>query len=216
MNTLIDEIQTALNTNDNETEFLAHLCQISDLWQQDVPISILHTSSRMESTATRSFFKEQRLLNEQGETPGLYTHSMLGTIMEHAPEAIRQMKLSALHRRPADTLRYEAKRPKDKWKKIIDVDHIKASFDYVYFDDTADKCSVEFELRELIRRRKEVHALKPVGFIWMARASQDVSEVFTHYFKRHWRRINDIYYIGWSPSLQEINMRYFVCPPTAK
>ena len=72
---------------------------------------------------------------------------------------------------------------------------------------------VEFRLRELIRKRKEVHALKEVGFIWMAITKKDASKVFKHYFDENYLVIDGQYHIGWKDKLKDISMRHFVYPP---
>lgn len=208
MKDLIDNITNALLHSGDLTQTLL---DSDTLWKHNYPIAIVHDYSRIKSSAAKALFGP--LIDNDGKTPEHYSDETLESIRLEAPESIQWAKLLALKHEPMQPVRYKAKYPKDFWKKIQDVEHIRASFDYCQFEEEADICKVEFELREIIRKRKEVHAFKGLGFIWMAISSQDLSKVFRHYFSENYQLIDDRYHLGWSESLKAINMRYFVCPP---
>jgi len=208
MNDLIDNISKALQFSGDFTKALLN----SDLlWKHNDPIAVAHSYERLKSSQAKRVFKE--LVDEDGKTPEVYDDETLSRLQSIAPDAFKQIKFLALSHEPKKNIHFQVKRPKDFWKKIQDVEHIRAGFDYCEFDKNDDICKVEFELREVIRRQKEVHALKEVGFIWMAITPQDVSKVFHHYFDDNYRLIDGKFHLGWSETLKAINMRYFVCPP---
>jgi hypothetical protein len=113
---------------------------------------------------------------------------------------------------PKEAPFYTHKHINDYWKKIKNVENFNAVFD---IENNKDQklCEAEFSLREVIRKRKEVHALKELGFIYLVESSEDISKVFEHYFGKHHLCIHNKYYIGYAKTLKEINMRYFVCAP---
>jgi len=44
-----------------------------------------------------------------------------------------------------------------------------------------------------------------------------IDAVMTHYFGENVTRVeraDRVYHIGWNDTLKDINMRYFVCPPS--
>lgn len=114
---------------------------------------------------------------------------------------------------PQESITFNTKRKFDYWKKIQNVEHIETTFD-IYKEIESSLCEVEFALRELIRKRKEIHALKEVGFIFKASSQDDLKELFEHYFGEDYRVLKDEKsYIGYKKTLAEISMRNFVCPP---
>ncbi|MEA3434639.1 MAG: hypothetical protein U9R13_08650, partial [Campylobacterota bacterium] len=81
-----------------------------------------------------------------------------------------------------------------------------------------DVCQIESELRDIMRSSKEVPSVKEIGFIWVVTVpgSIDLKRLLKHYFVDKYEIIqkeDQTIYIGWSDTLKEVNMRYFVCPP---
>ena len=207
MKNLINEISQSLqSTKDFKTSLLE-----SENWQRNYPIAVINSMLRAKTQQTKDEYKE--LVDEDGKTPESYTTHKLSNIYAQAPESLQCSNFMILNYPLKSQLLYKTKHEKDFWKKIQNVEHIKSSFDFCDFHQDDDKCQVEFKLREIVRKRKEVHALKEVGLIWMAITSNDVSEVFTHYFGENYQLVDGEYHIGWSDKLKDINMRYFVCPP---
>ncbi len=62
------------------------------------------------------------------------------------------------------------------------------------------------------------YIFKEIGFIWVATVpgSTDLNRLLKHYFNDNYdviQKEDQAIYIGWSDTLKEVNMRYFVCPP---
>lgn len=207
MNPLIDYIKTALIQADSIESALKYL-PIS--FKKDFPVSYIHSQKRMRDTQTKEALKS--LLDENGFTPTQPTQEDFLLIKKNAPALLQSVSYLSLKKEPTKTISYAPKNPNDYWKKIQDVEHINAVFDIAGPVDE-EICEAEFTLREVIRKRKEVHALKSLGFILLIDSSKDISKVFEHYFGKHYTCINDRYYLGWTKALKDINMRYFVCQP---
>jgi len=214
MDQLISNIKDCIqNSLSFEHDFIANLMKSEIIWKEEYPIAIAHAKARMKDNLHIQLFQDMGLLDEEGLSPSVYKTKDLQRIKKEAPSCVQTVQLLALKKEPESTIRYQAKRQNDFWKKIQDVEHIQSSFDYSVFDTKDDICKLEFKLREIIRKRKEVHAFKDIGFIWMAVTQEDVSKLFMHYFHDNYTLVNGQYHIGWSASLKDINMRYFVCQP---
>ncbi len=208
MKHLIDNISDVVKKT---KYFTFALLQSEIKWIKDYPIAVVHNVHKAKSESTGVHFRE--LVGEDGITPNQYTDEQLIKLGTNTAESFQYADFVALKSTNNPQINFAEKNENDFWKKIQNVDHIDATFDSFEFSSDDDKCKVEFELREIIRKRKEVHALKDVGFIWMAVSSNDMSEVFTHYFGDNHIHVDNKYYIGWSDKLRDINMRYFVCQP---
>ena len=208
MKDLIDDISNAVTSSEN---FIAILLNSKSIWKAHYPIAIIHSIHRAKTSSTEKQFKN--LVNEDGISPETYAEDTLLDVYNNAPEALQCANFLALKYNPKSEVRYRSKYENDFWKKIKDVEHITSSLDFTNFDENDNNVMVEFKLREIIRKRKEIHALKEVGFIWMAITSNDVSEIFKHYFNDNYLLINNKYHIGWNNKLKDISMRYFVYPP---
>jgi hypothetical protein len=95
--------------------------------------------------------------------------------------------------------------------------NFKSVIELSIYNEDKDICEIELDLRDLMRSSKEVPSLKEIGFVWIAivPSSMDIKKLFTHYFQQKFEIVankDHITYIGWSDSLKEVNMRYFVCP----
>ncbi len=214
MNNLIKNISSIIGISKSfEQDFIPNLLHSDIMWKPDYPIAVVHSLAKFKNKDDAAFFQEHDLFDEEGHTLTSYDDETFKLLLDNAPSSLKHATLLALKQEPTTTIHYVPKRPTDYWKKIQEVEHIHASFDFSIFDNDEDICKVEFELREVIRSRKEVHALKEIGFIWMAVTKKDVSKVFKHYFGQNYTRVNGNYHIGWSETLKDINMRYFVCPP---
>ncbi len=214
MNELIQNICACLEKSESfGNDFIRALKASKIIWKENYPIAVVHSKERMKEASQIDFFANSGLLDEVGETPVHYREQELESIRDASPSSLKSARLLALSEEPKTPISYKVKRPNDYWKKIQDVGHIRSSLDLALFEPEEDICKVEFELREVIRSRKEVHAFKEIGFIWIAVTKGDVSEVFRHYFHDDYTVIDGQYHIGWSETLKAINMRYFVCPP---
>lgn len=214
MNNLIKSISSIIGISKSfEKDFIPNLLSSDILWKTNYPIAIVHSQAKFKNKDDAVFFQEHKLFDKEGHTLSSYDEATFELLLNNASSSLKSVTLLALKQEPSSSIHYRPKRPTDYWKKIQEVEHIHSSFDFKTFENEDDICKVEFELREVIRSRKEVHSLKKIGFIWMAVTKKDVSEVFRHYFGENYTRVNGNYHIGWSETLKDINMRYFVCPP---
>jgi len=204
---LIDYIKTALTEASSLEEGLSFLPMS---FHKNFPVAYIHSQTRMPDTKTKEAFS--KLLDKDGFTPTAPSQDELIFIQKNHPELIQSVSYMCLNKASKETINYKNKHKNDFWKKIQDVEHMQAVFDISKTPDQ-EVCEAEFTLREIIRKRKEVHALKGLGFIWLAESSKEISPLFEHYFKDRYICINGKYYLGWAKTLKEINMRYFVCQP---
>jgi len=195
------------------------LSQQSDyLWEKSYPIAVVHHKSRIKGDKLISFLEDEDLLDSEGFTPHLYTKDQLVLLSQKIPNYLQSASMMCLTKPTPYPLAFKNKYPKDYWKKLQSINHIKSIIEFSTFDESDTLCSSEFTLREIMRKRKEVNLLKGIGFVWIAQIPKTISleSLMKHYFNDHFTIVekDDIaYYIGWSKTLQGINMRYFVCPP---
>ena len=186
------------------------------LYKADYPIALINAKKRMEKSEDTILFENKQLFDEMGLTPTHPSESQFNTIADIGSKYLQRVSIMCLDNEPQTPPLFQVKRQNDYWKKIQEVSHIVSMIETSPWDDDAEVCDVEFSLREIIRKRKEVHALKDVGFVWIALTSSDVSEVFKHYFHDNYTLVKteeQTFHIGWSTTLRTISMRSFVCPP---
>ena len=204
---LVDYIKTALSQTDSLEEALSFLPMS---FKKDFPVAYIHSQTRMPNEETKSAFK--KLLDSDGFTPIVPTLEELSFIKNNFPHLLQNVSYMCLKKKPKGLMHYTNKHKNDFWKKIQDVQNMDAVFD-ISKNCNETLCEAEFTLREVIRKRKEVHALKELGFIWLVESSEDISKMCEHYFNKRYLRINEKYYLAYAKKLKDINMRYFVCQP---
>jgi hypothetical protein len=116
---------------------------------------------------------------------------------------------------------FRVKRENDFWKKLDARDDYKAVVECSFFSTDSTMCKIEKVGRDIMRSRKEVHNVADLGFVWVVRIGpqENIDSVFQLYFKEDYitlKQDESKYYIGWTEKLKELDMRYFVCDPTAK
>jgi len=116
---------------------------------------------------------------------------------------------------------FQVKREHDFWKKLDAREDYKAVVECSFFSTETNMCHIEKVGRDLMRSRKEVHNVADLGFVWVVRVSpqENIDAVFQLYFKEDYitlKQDESKYYIGWTEKLKELDMRHFVCDPTAK
>ena len=73
----------------------------------------------------------------------------------------------------------------DYWKKITSSEGLEAVMDISALSTTTSECEAEETLRAIIRKRKEVHQLKKIAFVWIVEINGENSHIETvmkHYF----------------------------------
>ncbi|MDF1880609.1 hypothetical protein JHD50_04710 [Sulfurimonas sp. MAG313] len=209
MKPLIDYIQTALSQTTSLDEAVNFLPQS---FQKNFLVSYVHSNTRIKNPDTKKAF--EKILDKKGltpQTPSLETRAFIQAASTKVQQCVSYMCLNKAQKEP---LLYKTKNTHDYWKKIQDVSNMKAVFD-IASKKGETPCESEISLREVIRKRKEVHQLKELGFIWLSESKEDLEPLFKHYFKDKYLIVNKKYYIGYAKILKDINMRYFFCQDEA-
>ena len=187
--------------------------------QKDYPVAVVHEKTRITEPSSLAFFTQNNLLDTEGFTPCAYDDTQIEQIVSQAPSCIQRVNYIVAKSKTIPKPTFFNKFKHDYWKKIQSVDGLEAVIDVTVLSEETTDCEVEASLRAIIRKRKEVHQLKKLTFIWIAETegqSTSIETVLQHYFKEDYTVVKNAektYYIGWSTPLQSINMRYFVCPP---
>jgi len=115
---------------------------------------------------------------------------------------------------------FKVKREKDYWKKLQPRDDYEAVVECSLFSRETTLCEIETVGRDIMRSRKEVPSVAAKGFVWVVhiRPQENLDPLFALYFKEDYITLNQDeakYYIGWTENLKSLDMRHFICDPTA-
>jgi len=185
--------------------------------EKDYPVAIVHEAKRIKEDDALQYFKTNYLLDEDGFSFDEYPKDDLANISYHAPKYIQTVNFMLATTKEVPHPTFYNKLKGDYWKKIQSVEGPVIDMSPLA-QDTSD-CEVEEALRAIIRKRKEVHQLKKIAFVWIVEINgenKNIPTVMKHYFEDNAMVVKNArktYYMGWSNPLQDINMRYFVCPP---
>jgi len=213
---MIDELKDALKSSQSLMEALNE--KSSFYWQENYPVAVVHESVRIKEKDIVEFLRDNELLNSNGFSPNHYTDEMITVLDSSAPQYIKKVSIMCLEGEPHTSYIFKEKRPHDYWKKVENSGNFKAVIELSSYDASKDICQIESELRDIMRSSKEVPSVKEIGFIWVVAVlkSIDLNRLLKHYFIDKYEIIqkeDQTIYIGWSDTLKEVNMRYFVCPP---
>lgn len=186
---------------------------------KDFPVAVVHEAKRIKEEDALAYFKENYLLDEDGYSYEEYPLSDLAHISLNAPKYIQNISYMLSTEKKMPEPSFFNKLKGDYWKKLKSIEGLEAVIDISTLKPNTSDCEAEEALRAIIRKRKEVHQLKKIAFIWIVEVNgenENISTVMKHYFEDDVMIVENgrkNYYVGWSTPLQEINMRYFVCPP---
>ncbi len=187
--------------------------------EKDYSVAVVHETSRIKEESALGYFKENYLLDDEGLTYEEYTSDELTNISLYTPKYIQNVGFMLSKTKDIPHPTFFNKFKHDYWKKIQSVEGLEAVIDISTLSPNASACEAEEALRAIIRKRKEVHQLKKIAFVWIVEITGENSHIETvmkHYFTDDVMVVKNgrkTYYLGWSTPLQSINMRYFVCPP---
>ncbi|UPT77706.1 hypothetical protein MN086_00850 [Sulfurovum sp. XGS-02] len=220
---LIKELQESLQHTPSKIQIKEslHLCFNESTYgcQKAYPVAIVHEKTRITDPVSLTFFTQSNLIDTEGFTPCTYDDTQIEQIVAHAPDYIQRVNYMVASSKSIPKPAFFNKFKHDYWKKIQSVDGLEAVIEVTVLADDTTACEAEASLRAIIRKRKEVHQLKKLTFVWIVEIegqSNSIERVLKHYFKEDYtviRNAEKSYYLGWSTPLQSINMRYFVCPP---
>jgi len=219
----IKELQEVLRRAPSSTQIKETLHLLFDDssygWEKDYPVALVHEKTRITEPSALTFFTEHNLLNEDGFTPTAYDDAQIEQIVTHAPSYIQRVNYIVAQTKTIPSSLFFNKFKHDYWKKIQSVDGLEAVVDVTVLESHTTECEAEASLRAIIRKRKEVHQLKKLAFVWIVEIEDEsthIETVLKHYFEEDYtilKNAEKTYCLGWSNPLQSINMRYFVCPP---
>jgi hypothetical protein len=187
--------------------------------EKDYPVAIVHEMMRIKEENALQYFKENYLLDEEGFTHEDYPRSDLINLSLDMPAYIQNVGFILATTKDVPHPTFFNKFKHDYWKKITSSKGLEACIDISALTPTTTQCEAESTLRAIIRKRKEVHQLKKIAFIWIVeikKSNAQIEPVMKHYFEENTMIVKNagkIFYVGWITPLQKINMRYFVCPP---
>lgn len=213
---IIDELKEVLRNKKLLIEDLNN--KSSFCWQEDYPVAVVHESVRIKEKDIVASLNQKELLNSEGFSPNSYTDEMIALLGTSAPNYIKKVSIMCLKGETYTSYTFKEKRPHDYWKKVENPGNFQSVIELSNYDGSKDICQIESELRDIMRSSKEVPSVKEIGFIWVATVpkSIDLNRLLKHYFIEKYEIIqkeDQAIYIGWSDTLAEVNMRYFVCPP---
>jgi hypothetical protein len=187
--------------------------------EKDYPVAIVHEAKRIKKDDALKYFKTNYLLDEDGYSFDEYPKDDLVRISTYAPNYIQNVGFILATTKDVPQPTFSNKFKGDYWKKITSVEGLEAVIDISPLTVDTSDCEAEEALRAIIRKRKEVHQLKKIAFVWIVEINgenENIPTVMKHYFGEDAMVVKNgrkTYYMGWSTPLQGINMRYFVCPP---
>ena len=220
---VIEALQKILESTPSEIDIQESLAYLFDKshysCQKEYPVAVVHEKTRITDTDSLSFFEQNDLIDAEGFTPCLYSDTQIEQIVSHAPSYIQRVNYIVSKNKTIPKPTFFNKFKHDYWKKIQSVEGLEALIDITVFANDITACEVEASLRAIIRKRKEVHQLKKLTFVWIVETEEKstaIETVLKHYFNEAYsivEKAGKTRFIGWSTPLQSINMRYFVCPP---
>jgi hypothetical protein len=187
--------------------------------EKDYPVAIVHEAKRIKEDDALQYFKKNYLLDEDGFSFDEYPKDDLAGISTYTPKYIQNVGFILATTKDVPQPTFSNKFKGDYWKKITSVEGLEAVIDISPLTADTSDCEAEEALRAIIRKRKEVHQLKKIAFVWIVEINgenENIPTVMKHYFEEDAMIVKNgrkTYYMGWSTPLQSINMRYFVCPP---
>ena len=187
--------------------------------EKDYPVAIVHEAKRIKEEDILQYFKKNHLLDEDGLSFSEYPKDDLANIAYYAPKYIQNVSFMLATTKDVPQPTFFNKLKGDYWKKIQSIEGLEAVIDISPLSEDASDCEAEVALRAIIRKRKEVHELKKIVFVWIVEINGkngNIPTVMKHYFEDKSMVVENAkktYYMGWNTPLQDINMRYFVCPP---
>ncbi len=187
--------------------------------EKDYPVAIVHESRRIKEPEALAYFQNNFLLDEEGKSYEEYAQQDLQHLIANVPTYVQTVSFMLTTTKEIPHPHFHNKFKHDYWKKISFHEGLEAVIELSVLSSQTDKCEAEEHLRSIIRKRKEVHQLKKLDFVWIALTdapNPHIETVMQHYFAKNTMQISNgtrHYYVGWSVPLQTINMRYFVCPP---
>ena len=145
--------------------------------QKHYPVAIVHEQKRMTEASAHTFFQDHGLLDNDGFTPCEYTKKQLQELTMHVPQYIQNVNFIISKTKSVPHPLFFNKFKHDYWKKIQSVDGLEVLVDVSTLTTHTNQCDAEATLRAIIRKRKEVHQLKKLTFVWIVEIVGENSDI---------------------------------------
>jgi len=216
MQTLIETLKKALTQSGTLMQNIRS--EGAYYFREAYPVAVVHHQKRVKEEEIVSCLQNEGFLDADGYTPNNFDEQMIKTFASCAEAYVKKVSLICCSSKVEEKYTFQEKRPGDYWKKIVDPGNFEAVIEYSQYNNGEDICKIEFELRELMRSSKEVPSLKVLPYVWVVKVAKNVAilKLMQHYFGENYELVangEETMAIGWSQTLQEVNMRYFICPP---
>lgn len=216
MKKIISEIHNALQNSRKTIEFLQK--NSAWTWVGNYPISIVNEITRVKDKESLKKLHVKNIFDTEGFSKHCYSKEEIQYLIANVPSCINRAYCLCLKKGESEQYKFVEKFQHDRWKKVTDEENFKALVESSKFTDTNDSKSIESELRDIMRSRKEIPSLKSIGFVWIVTlpATTEIEDILNHYFLDNYifiPRGRKLIYIAWADTLAEINMRYFVNTP---
>ena len=240
MNEIIKELAAALeksvigSKSPTAEDLISHLEDGRFTWIADLPISVVYQREKLKASEARDFLQADHFFDETGFSKTVYELVQLQNLCRGAKNAFQTADLAIMERETdMSCLLFHNKRPNDYWKRLTNLDAVKAIAGLDRVD--AAECSsavikkelkecangqwqVESRLRNAMRSKKENTDLRSKPFIWIVVKEQGsrehvdhVAMMLKHYFGENLLqgRGNADYYIAYMEELNAVSLRAF-------
>jgi len=135
--------------------------------EKDYTVAIVHEAKRIKEEDALQYFKKNYLLDDDGFSYDEYPKDDLTNISTYAPKYIQNVGFILATTKDVPAPTFFNKFKGDYWKKIQSVEGLEAVIDISPLSHDTSDCEAEDALRAIIRKRKEVHQLKKIAFVWI-------------------------------------------------
>ena len=227
--------QLTLNENSTAGESLIeHLQGSGYSWVSDMPISIVHREEKLKAGQVREFLLANGFFDDAGFSETEHDLTTLKSRVKAMKSAFQTIDLAVLDNDPnMEKLTFQTKRPNDFWKRLNNVDALKAMVGLQRVDssdcrDSAIEAAlqeningqwpVESRLRDAMRSTKENRDLRGKPFVWVVIETEaeqtpvdHITMMLRHYFGSNVveGRGNVRFYIGYMEKLDGVSLRKF-------
>lgn len=216
MKKIVSDIHNAVQNSRKTIEFLTQNSSWS--WFANYPIAVVNEITRVQDEESLKKLETIDFFNAEGFSNNSYTQDEIEYLNENVPSMIKSAYALCLKKSHSGNFNFKEKFEHDRWKKVTDENNFEALVESSKFTDTHSSKEIETELRDIMRSRKEIPSLKPIGFVWIVTVPKTthITDILEHYFLDNHIYVEKgkkVTYIAWADRLADINMRYFVNTP---
>jgi hypothetical protein len=203
-------------------------------WVSDLPISIVHREEKLKAGQVRAFLLANGFFDDAGFSEIEQDLGRLKSRVQAMKSAFQTIDLAVLEGdAKMEKMTFQTRRPHDYWKRLNNVDALKAMVGLQCVDGSACRESsieaalhessngqwpVESRLRDAMRSTKENSGLRCKPFVWVVIKTEaehepidHIAMMLKHYFGSNVveGRGNVRFYIGYMEELDAVSLREF-------